>query len=389
METARQALCATLGGDRAEWSSLAAADWRALPAMAQADGVLPLLAWRLEQQGWPETMPADLKSALRLAYYSAVAQSSLIHAELGRVLAALAPITTVVVLKGAALGPTLYPAAALRPLSDIDLLVPEQDLAAATAALQALGYAEMPELTPGINQLVEYHSRLQGGPRGSVTVELHWRLVAGAADWRSPAHDWFWQQIELWQSESDTPTVWQLTPAAHLLYLAAHLVLQHGAGQARLIWLYDLHLLVTRHGEHISWPATIAQAQHFHWTDALHTALRAAHDYFGTPLPKDLLSALEASTSDPEPAAFARRKAGAAPTATIGEWLKLQSLEPRARLQFIGSLLCPSPEYIRWRYQPRASLWPLCYPYHWLRIALAGLEIAGHLIRQPRKPIGE
>lgn len=355
--------------------------------MAQTDGVLPLLTWHLERLGWPEAMPSDLKSALRLGYYSAVAQSSLMHTELERVLAALAPITTVVVLKGAALAPTIYPAIALRPLSDIDLLVPEQDLAAATAALQALGYAEMPELAPGINQLVEYHSRLQGGPRGSVTVELHWRLVAGAADWRSPSHDWFWQQIEPWQVDT-MPRAWQLTPAAHLLYLAAHLVLQHGAGQARLIWLYDLHLLVTQHGAHINWPATIAQARHFRWTDALHTALRAARDYFDTPLPEDLLPALQVSI-DRAPTEFARRKAGAAPTATIGEWLKLQSLEPRARLQFITSLLCPSPEYIRWRYQPRPAIWPLCYPYHWLRIARAGLEIAGHLLRQPRKPIGE
>ena len=386
MESVQQALCATLAGDRADWSSFTAAEWRVLLTMAQADGVLPLLHSRLEQLGWPASLPPDLKSALQLQYYSAVAQSGLIHAELERVLAALAPVTSVVVLKGAALGPTLYPAAALRPLSDIDLLVPEDDLAAASAALHALGYADMPELTPGINQLVEYHSSFRGGPRGSVTVELHWRLVAGAADWRSPSHDWLWQQIEPWQGASAQPPVWQLTPAAHLLYLAAHLVLQHGSNQARLIWLYDLHLLLTQHGDRISWPETIAQAQQVRWTDALHTALRATQAYFGTPLPSDLLPALQSAIDRPE-AAFAQRKAGAAPSPTIGEWLKLQSLEPRARLRFIASLLVPSPQYMRWRYQPR-SAWPLCYPYHWLRIALAALEIAGHWVRQ-RKPLAK
>lgn len=331
-------------------------------------------------------MPSDLKSALRLGYYSAVAQSGLIHAELERVLAALTPVTKVVVLKGVALGPTLYPSAALRPLSDIDLLVPEQDLPAATAALLALGYAEMPELTPGINQLVEYHSSFTGGPRGSVTVELHWRLVAGAADWRSPSHDWLWQQIEPWQPHSTAQPVWQLTPAAHLLYLAAHLVLQHGANQARLIWLYDLHLLLTQHGDRINWSETIAQALHLRWTDALHTALRATQAYFGTSLPSDLLPMLQSAIDRPE-VEFAQRKASAPPSPTIGEWLKLQALEPRARLQFIASLLFPSPQYIRWRYQPR-SAWPLCYPYHWLRIALAGLEIAGHWVKQ-RRPLAK
>jgi hypothetical protein len=388
MDTLRRAICDTLAGDAADWSSLTAADWRALLPTAQTEGVLPLLHWRLEAQDGSAPLTADLRQAFHLGYYRAVAESGLLHGELQRVLAALAPLTTVVVLKGAALGPTIYPAAALRPLSDIDLLVPERDLAAATAALQALGYSKMPELTPGINRLVEYHTRLQGGPGGAVTVELHWRLVAGAADPRSPSHDWWQQQIEPWPplAPASTPRAWQLQPAAQLLYLAAHLVLQHGSGQARLIWLYDLHLLLTQEQERIDWSATIAQAETLRWTAALHTALQASQRFFGTALPNGLLPALHAAIDRPMAAAVAR-KGSAGLTATIGEWQKLRSLERSARLRFVGSLLCPSPAYMRWRYQPRpAALWPLCYPLHWLRIALASLELARYFARNRGRP---
>jgi hypothetical protein len=386
MDAIRRMLCAALTdrNDQLDWSRLAADEWRSLLELAQADGVLPLLYHTFDSRHQLDQLPADLRRALQLGYYAAVAQSSLIYGELKRVLGALQPVTPVVVLKGAALGPTIYPAAALRPLSDIDLLIPEQHLPAATLALRSLGYQDMPELTPGLNRVVEYHTQLQGGPSGRVTVELHWRLVAGAADWRSPPQDWFWQQLAPWQPDSDAPTVRQLTPTAHLLYLAAHLVLQHGSTQARLIWLYDLHLLIEQRGTLIQWDTAIEQARAFRWAAALHTALVAAREHLGTPLPEDVLDALQ-SASDQSARAFVEQQADIPPTAIMNEWIKLRSLQPRARARFIWSLICPSPTYLRWRYQPRPRwIWPVYLLFHWLRIVGAGLQIAYNRLRQRR-----
>ncbi|MFQ5344183.1 MAG: nucleotidyltransferase family protein, partial [Anaerolineae bacterium] len=51
-------------------------------------------------------------------------------------------------LKGAALANTLYPTPALRPLSDIDLLIPRQHLEPAVQAVKSLGYRQpYPEMT--------------------------------------------------------------------------------------------------------------------------------------------------------------------------------------------------------------------------------------------------
>ncbi|MCZ7567438.1 MAG: nucleotidyltransferase family protein [Ardenticatenaceae bacterium] len=138
----------------------------------------------------------------------------------------------VIVLKGAALATTLYPCIALRPLSDVDLLVPRQHLGTAVAAMQSLGYCEVYlEMSPGLNQVAGHHVLLQGGARRGVAVELHWSLVAGESDWRSPSLDWFWEQTESWnmdgarrvgevqgnQRTDRSRPVFQLTPTAQLL----------------------------------------------------------------------------------------------------------------------------------------------------------------------------
>lgn len=381
-------LCSMINGqhDRAV-PQLSQHDWQRLIEYAQAEGVIPLVYQALNTRGQRDVMPPEFRTKLQLAYYQSLAQNTLIQQELLRVLdAAPAPV---VVLKGLALGSSVYADATLRPVSDIDLFVRETDLPAMIESLHTLGYVETPELTTGLNRIVEYHTRFQGGPRHSVIVELHWRLVAGSADWRSPAVDWFWQQTEAWQPRhTGSYTVaqsLQFTPTAHLLYLAAHLILQHGGTQARLIWFYDLHLLLTRAGIHIDWEQVRVRAKQLNWDVAIVAALRGAQQYFGTPVPEQMLNALSAD-SDPAVQQFVRHKATAAPTPVAQEWIKLHALGWRARLKFIFSLLMPRPNYILWRYRCcPAWLWPLWYIYHWGRLLQAGFVLVGQRVR-PRNP---
>lgn len=383
MNLVARALCASLTNRSAaiDWAAFTEADWRAMPDIAVAEGLLPLLWRQMHATDVPSHMPEIVRRELQLRAYQATAQSALIYGELARMLAALNPALPVVVLKGAALGPTLYSDPSLRPLSDIDLLVHTDHLEAVTATIRSLGYEAVPELTPGINQRVEYHTRLEGGPRRSVAVELHWRLVAGDADWRSPPSDWFWQHTEVWQPQPSAVTnlpapsaqCLQLTPSAELLYLAAHAILQHGAAQARTIWFYDLHLLLTRAGDRLHWPTIIAQAREFRWAAAVHVALEETQARFGKPVPAEALDALREG-ADAAATQFVRRKAATTPSATGDEWIKLMALEPRARLRFVASLILPSPTYLRWRYQPWSrSIWPAWYGYHWFRIVRAAL----------------
>jgi hypothetical protein len=99
------------------------------------------------------------------------------------------------VLKGPALAATVYPSIALRPFGDLDLLLPRQHLATAVQALRSLGYQEaypdkIPRFTEMVSNNIEFRSTT---PRRPI-VELHWGLIAGDNDLRSPPLDWFWEQ---------------------------------------------------------------------------------------------------------------------------------------------------------------------------------------------------
>ncbi|MBA3942945.1 MAG: nucleotidyltransferase family protein [Herpetosiphonaceae bacterium] len=372
MDAVIELLCAIMVGQATpfNWSAVSVVDWSNLLITAKDQGALPLVYHHLSEQGWPASLPSVLRHALQADYYNVAAQNLLFLQELNRILAAVAQAAPVVVLKGAALGLTLYPSPSLRPLHDLDLLVPRIHLSTAIDAIQRLGYSEQTNLIGG-TPATEHHIALQGGPRRVVPVELHWNLIGGDADWRSPPLEWFWQQTEEWRPHTASMSspagagVLQLTPTSNLLYLAAHLMLQHGAAEGRLIWLYDLHLLITSNPERLDWDEVRARARAFHWSAALHAALDATQRCFRTPLPAGVLNALCTDT-DAKTAAFVRRKA-VAMSSTRSMWLRLVPLEPSARINYAWRAFFPSPSYMRWRYQPHpAWLWPLSYPYRWV-----------------------
>ena len=393
--------------------TLSSDDWHLLAATAQREGVAPLLYHGLKGAGWLASVPSDVQAALRQAYYATTASNLLLYRELSRILTAFNPQSPipntqhpipVILLKGVALAATLYSSIGLRPMSDLDLLVPEERLAEAVARLKALGYVEpYPEMAPGLNALAGHHVHLQGGQDVPVAVELHWTLIGGQHDWRSPSLPWFWQQTEEWRMEMETgvqspisnlqpPTSSSqseirnlqfeiLTPTAHLLYLCAHLMLQHGEARSALRWFYDIHLLIEREGQRIQWDEVVARAREFRWAPAVYAALEGARDRFGTRLPPDVLETLD-EASDAQASRLVARRANSLQTRATGVVAAASSLSPGARLRLLLAIALPSPAYMRWRYKPRpAWLWPLCYFYRWLDILHEGLTTMGRMAK--------
>lgn len=361
------------------WAELSSDGWETLIESAERERVAPLLYHQLLSSGWPESTPPHLARRLKSAYYNASGLNLMLYEELARVLNSLG--ARVVLLKGAALASTLYSNIALRPMSDLDLLLPRGQMDVAIETLRSLGYSEFtPEMAPGLAEAVHYHAALHGGPHGKVGVELHWGLIAGEADWRSPSIDWFWSETEPWTFESPTAgrlEALQLKPTAHLLYLAAHLLLQHGSAHAQLVWYHDVHLMIRDWGSRLDWDVLRSRAREFRWTAALAGALEASREYFGTPLPEGFLESLVVE----EDAAAERLVRSKADPMTRGTrvWGELSSLDWRGRARLVRSILWPSPHYMRWRYAPRPTwLWPLCYPYRW---GVVLLEAAGGLRR--------
>ena len=382
-------LAMTLRGEETPWSALSEEEWNELAGTARHEGVAPVLYHVQASAGWPCGMPPRLRDELRVECLKAGGSNLLVYRELGRILSALRG--EVVLLKGAALASTIYPTIALRPMTDIDILLRRGCVESAVERLRSIGYGDVaPEMTLGLSRETHFQVALKGGPRGYVITELHWSLVGSAGDWRSPDLDWFWKETEPWRMEEERDargaplSALQLRPHAHLLYLAAHLMLQHGGANGRLLWAYDIHLLVTQYAKRIDWEELRRRARDFHWAPALHAALVRTHRTFGTVLPDDYLQAIE-SDGDRRSKALVESKSKPVQTPATATWNYLRSLDRRSRRRRIRAILWPTREYMLWRYRPHPRwLWPCCYPYRW---TLFMLEITRTLARVIGKTI--
>jgi hypothetical protein len=276
------------------------------------------------------------------------------------------PPVPVVVLKGGALAFTHYSDPAIRPLSDIDLLVPEQRVGEVRERLVSAGYREWAqEMAPGLNRVLSHHLNLRRDAP-TLYVEVHWTLGRSQHDRYAPDMAWFWEHTEPLHLPFPTPLL-TLDPTAHLLYLAAHTILHHGEAEADGKWWYDIHLLVERDGARIQWDELVTRAGTFRWSEAMLRALTRCREEFGTPVPGKVLSRLEAERERSliavvERKARPRRKGEKA-------WDGLRSLDWTGRIGLLRGLLFPSPAFVQWRYRPNpAWTWPFFYPYRWLDI---------------------
>lgn len=371
-EEAYTTLCAILRDPSQASPRFTTEDWSLLADIAQREGVAPLLHYSLDTGGGLEA-PDDVRQSLRDAYHSTGVANMLQYDELAQIVEELQQDgePPLVLLKGAALAETIYPNIALRPFGDLDLLLREESLAGAVRALKAGGYVEpYPDLSRGLNALVGHHVHLlrTDGTR-STAVELHWSLIGGRHDWRTPRLPWFWEQTEPLQlpssPESSPQSLLTLTPTANLLFLSAHLMLQHGEADSLLRWFYDIHLLIEKEGARLDWEELVVRGRKFGWGPAVSRALEGAKKRFQTRVPGGILKRLSKDASGRASRLVASR-AEALETRATGLLHHISVLSPAIRLRLLFAETFPSPAYMRWRYRPRpAWLWPLFYLYRW------------------------
>jgi hypothetical protein len=396
-------LCRLLADDGLQSQSVDPGTWDGVISTARSEGVAPLLFQRLREADCLGEIPTSARDGLEEAFYRTAAHNTLILSQLARILTALAegvaPSVPTIVLKGAALALTVYDSIALRPMTDLDLMVPRAHVSVAMKVLHNSGYQAVERLGAGLDWSADYHEHLCGGPAGVVRVELHWGLIAGQANWRAPSIEWFWQQAEpadlerlllslpgsrdsVQRGDVISPQALLLGPTAHLLYIAAHFSLQHGAAEERLIWLYDIHLLVKRCADRLDWNTLISQAAEFRWSAAVYAALAAARARFGTPVSPEVLQRLD-QMAHPAAVRAMERRSDPSPLRMRDVWDDIIALDWGHRWQLLWAVACPSPAFMRQRYRARRpGQWALYYPYRWYSLAKEALFTASHLVRR-------
>lgn len=337
----------SIDGGEAAFPPAPLLDWDGLLASAEAEGLAPALGFALRGKA-PEGMPGAIRERLSRQLVESTARQLIFSRELAGLLRHFRVAgLPVIPLKGPVLGETLYPHPALRPSSDLDLLIRRETLLSADGFLQSLGYRRVADAHSWDFDIAYDRATLYEGAAG-VRVDLHWGLVS------DPRFSW---------NEREGLTVWDrairirvageetlgLCPEDLLLHLAVHLAVHHGL--AGLLWYWDLFLIIDRWGDTLDWKEVVERASRWRVRAALYFALLGLDICFGASAPSWVM---------------ARVKPRGPRAAAIAWLLRHREAQRRVRLEHVIALLlvdrgrdlvpalrhalCPRPAWVRARY---------------------------------------
>jgi len=262
--------------------------WRALRPWLDVDmddrvtrRLLPLLGANLRRLGVDDPLVARLDAIRR---DTAAANRRLFDAG-HRFLTTLAETgIPTLVLKGGALVPGRYRDLGSRPMSDLDVVVPTREAAAALQVLERAGWSARPPVTPAFIRM-QHAVDLQ--ERGSaLKCDLHWHVYWECC--QLGADDDLWDASVPLDFEGVATRT--LGPADQLLHLCVH-----GSRRARrpsLLWVPDA-LLVLRAGG-IDWTRLVAEARRRRVVLRVAAMLAYLVRNFAAPVPGEVLGRLEA-----------------------------------------------------------------------------------------------
>jgi hypothetical protein len=232
--------------------------------------------------------PAWLERS-RQAAYETVFDNALQADQLLRILHALGDAgVDALAVKGVVLAETVYGNVALRPASDIDILIRPQALPQTRIVLQSLGYHHV--LAPEFGHLHHalhdppYYQRI--GER-DIRVEVHWTLWARHLFPLEP--DALWQRAAMVKLRG--AGVRTTSPEDTLLHLAIH----RSRSSLRLRLVCDIAELLRRHAHGLDWDYLLHTARRGGARTALFASLVLARDLLEAPLPDGVLPRLEIS----------------------------------------------------------------------------------------------
>jgi len=340
-------------------------DWDYIAQETKDQGVTPLLYHSLSRmENGRDYIPDDILTRLKNLYYGSAANNILLYQRLSRVLAFLREENIkVIVLKGAALAERVYGNPALRPMSDVDLLVRKEDLPQIDEKLRLLGY------TTEVNYLDclktsdnSYLNTIMMHSTVSPPLHLHWHLANSTIP------------TFIYSSKIEMERIWQeaiptrvadvgslvLAPYHLIIHLSEH-ALKPGHSLRKLISLCDIHEAVRVYRDRLNWGLLKDEAFRFNLNRQLYYCLHLASQVLGTDVPGDILDKLK-----PKSTGFIERRFSTLalrPKACYGfsyliQLAMCQSLSQKIR--FLWRTLFPPRQILVQRYVfPQAKRGPL------------------------------
>ncbi len=288
-------------------------DWDDLAVRAIVLGLAPQLHHRLSQ--WSLQPPPRAAAKLAVTHQAQSKRNAAIYAQLDELLAACADANLhPTALKGVHLAASYYPAPALRPMNDIDLLFTPAELPRAEALLTRLGYGgkhKSAEMGAGVTKHTSAFRRA-----GEQTATVNPYLSAAGERMVEPhislEESWFGLKVDITpgvRQRAEMATLGELpcltlSPDDLLLHLCLHFCFHLIEGAPAFVQLTDL-LIVSGSGR-VNWPVFTGRARQYRAAPYALAALSLAQKLLSAPAPPDVLDKLAQAA----PGRLRRRIAG-------------------------------------------------------------------------------
>lgn len=337
--------------------------WKAVVERAREQRCAPLLYSMLQDEDF---VPSEIKQRLAEAYQAEALRNTVLLHRLQSLLVKMRQAgIPVLVLKGAALAESVYKNIALRPMSDVDILVQRTELEAALAILGAAGYARhRPEERPGMFAAFENEVMLGNLAAPELSLELHWSLLDSPHYQRVIDESWLWDTAVPFSLNGQEAHM--LGPEAQVLHLSAHLLLHHEGTE--LLWLNDIAEVLHQSQGRFDWRLLIDKALAYDLVLPLKDVLPHLAAVWWAPVPQSALDRL--MQIEPTPAERDVFRHLTAPGQPLAQqlWSDFAALPKWSqRLAYMLRKLFPSTAYMRHRYRIKnPGLLPFFYVYRWL-----------------------
>lgn len=295
----------TDGKNTARLHRLLPSDWDSLIEQSSWHSVMPLLYQSAKALGPGISIADSVLQRLREKYLHSALENLRRYRQLSELLRALqSDGIPVIALKGAHLAKVVYGNIALRPMSDIDLLVKKEDLPGVEEKMFGLGYGYGPFAFANKSWIAERTGNLAYMPaKNGAVVEIHWSI--------GPTSPFNIDTEGLWERARPTTIngtpVSVLSPEDLLLHLCLHTSFQN-AFVTGLLPFCDIVKTIRHYRDELDWEEVQRRVSQWDVARPVYLTLNLARELLRAAVPDELLDKIRPNDFDRKMTTWAREQ---------------------------------------------------------------------------------
>jgi hypothetical protein len=270
-------------------------NWTTLISEAGRHRIAPLLYSKIKLAEAESMIPTDILHKLRKKYMVNAYRNTVLFHQLSELVARLNHKNIpVILLKGAHLAEFIYKDIALRPMSDLDILVKEEHLSEAVKIAFSAGYQFFFDNDPKKNKtnkgydygimpdFKHFHALIHLETK--CMLEIHCFISSESSPFEIPPS-------EIWQSAQSAVLnkneIFLLSPEDLIIHLCLHAAYDH-LFDFGLVALYDIAITIKHYGENINWNEIQRRSSQWRTTQCLLLSLYFAKKWMGASIPDEV-----------------------------------------------------------------------------------------------------